>query len=124
MVISKSIHVAANGIISFLWLSSVPVCVCVFVCVCILPHLLFPFMVRNSDPSHEDQVQGKDVPSHQSFSRHHTGSPCQCRRKRYTDWKGRYNALCSPHSLLVSSACISSFFKTNKLLSLFTVDMT
>ena len=38
MIISRSIHVAANGIISFfLWLSSIPLCVraCVRVCVCV-----------------------------------------------------------------------------------------
>ena len=29
MIISWSIQVAANGIISFLWLSSIPLCVCV-----------------------------------------------------------------------------------------------
>ena len=39
LVISKSIHVAANGIISLLWLSSVPVCVCV--CVCVSYHIFF-----------------------------------------------------------------------------------
>ena len=35
MTISRSIHVAANGMISFfLWLSSLPVCVCMCVCAC------------------------------------------------------------------------------------------
>ena len=35
MIISKSIHVAANGIISFfLWLSNIPLLLCVCVCVC------------------------------------------------------------------------------------------
>ena len=37
MVISRSIHVAVNGIISFFWwLNSVPLCVCMFVCVFML----------------------------------------------------------------------------------------
>ena len=41
MKISRSIHVAANGIISFfLSLSNTPLCVCVCV-----PHLLYPFIV-------------------------------------------------------------------------------
>ena len=35
MIISMSIHVAANGIFhSFLWLSNIFMCVCVCVCVC------------------------------------------------------------------------------------------
>ena len=33
---SKSIHIPVNGkILSFLWLSSIPLCVCVCVCVCV-----------------------------------------------------------------------------------------
>ena len=39
MIISRPIHVAANGIISFLWLSNIPLCVCV--CVCCVFILLF-----------------------------------------------------------------------------------
>ena len=35
MIISRSIHVATNGIISFLWFSNIPLCVCVCVCVCV-----------------------------------------------------------------------------------------
>ena len=31
MIISRSIHVATNGIISFLWFSNIPLCVCVCV---------------------------------------------------------------------------------------------
>jgi len=31
MIISSSIHVATNGIISFLWFSNIPLCVCVCV---------------------------------------------------------------------------------------------
>ena len=35
VIISGSIHIAANGIISlFSWLSSIPLCGCVCVCVC------------------------------------------------------------------------------------------
>ena len=37
---SKSIHVAANGRIHFLWLSSVPVCVCVYAHVCVCLHTI------------------------------------------------------------------------------------
>ena len=33
MAISSCIFVAANGNVSFLWLSSIPACVCVCVCV-------------------------------------------------------------------------------------------
>ena len=46
MIISRSTHVAANGIlILFLWLSNFPLgCVCVCVCVRVYtPHLLYPF---------------------------------------------------------------------------------
>ena len=35
MIISKSIHVAANGIISFFFMTNSPLCVCVCVCVCV-----------------------------------------------------------------------------------------
>ena len=36
MIISRFICVAANGIISFfLWLSNIPLCVCIYVCVCV-----------------------------------------------------------------------------------------
>ena len=36
VIISGSVHIAENGIISFFsWLSSIPVCVCVCVCVCV-----------------------------------------------------------------------------------------
>ena len=35
MIISRSIHVALNEIISFSWLSNIPLCVCVCVCVCV-----------------------------------------------------------------------------------------
>ena len=43
MITSRSIHVAANDIISFhfLWLSSIPLCVCVCVCVCVIYHIFF-----------------------------------------------------------------------------------
>ena len=39
MIISRSIHVAANGII-LIWLSDIPLCVCVCVCVyvCVYTH--------------------------------------------------------------------------------------
>ena len=39
MIVSSSIHVASNGIISFLWLSSIPLCVRVCVRVCVCAHL-------------------------------------------------------------------------------------
>ena len=36
MIISRSIHIAANGIFSlFFMASSIPLCVCVCVCVCV-----------------------------------------------------------------------------------------
>ena len=42
MIISRSIHVAANDIISsFLWLSNIPLCVCVCT-----PHLLYLFICQ------------------------------------------------------------------------------
>ena len=42
MIISRSLHIIANGIISYLlWVSNIPVCVCVCVCVCV-PHPLYP----------------------------------------------------------------------------------
>ena len=56
IMLSSSIHVAADGKISFfLWLSSLPVCVCVclcvytYTCVCVcvhvyMLHLLYPFI--------------------------------------------------------------------------------
>ena len=31
MIISKSLHVAANGIISFFLLRSIPLCVCIYI---------------------------------------------------------------------------------------------
>ena len=40
MVISRSIHVVANGVISFLWLSNIPLCVSVCVCVYFFVQLL------------------------------------------------------------------------------------
>ena len=41
---SKSIYVAAEYL-SFLWLSSIPVCTCVCVCVCVCtPHILYLFI--------------------------------------------------------------------------------
>ena len=41
MRISRSIHVAINGIISFfLWLSNIPLCIYVCVCLCIYPIFL------------------------------------------------------------------------------------
>ena len=48
LIISRSIHVVANGIISyFLWLSSIPLCVCVCVCLCVcIPHLLYSFICQ------------------------------------------------------------------------------
>ena len=48
MIISRSIHVASNGIISFfLWLSNISLCVSVCVCVCVcMPHLLYPFICQ------------------------------------------------------------------------------
>ena len=48
MTVSRSIHIAANGIISLvcslLWLSDIPlyICVCVCVCVCVcIQHIFF-----------------------------------------------------------------------------------
>ena len=52
MIISRSIHVAANGVILFLWLSSIPLCICT-------PRLLYPilsffFCFLGSHPWHEE----------------------------------------------------------------------
>ena len=42
MIISRSIHVAANGLFySFVWLRNIPLCVCVYMCI---PHLLYPLI--------------------------------------------------------------------------------
>ena len=41
-----SIHAAADRIVlSFAWLSSIPLCVCVYVCI---SHLLYPFIETSS----------------------------------------------------------------------------
>ena len=53
MIISRSIHVVTNGIISFFRLSNVPLCVCVFIygmCVCI--HCIF--FIHSSVSGHLD----------------------------------------------------------------------
>ena len=60
MIISRSIHVAVNGIISFffLWLSNIPLCVCVCVCVCvniyiyIYTHTYHIFFIHSSVDAH------------------------------------------------------------------------
>ena len=53
MTISRSIHIAENGVISFfLWLSSIPVCVCVCVCACVHAHYLF--FIHSSVDGHFD----------------------------------------------------------------------
>ena len=42
MIMSRSIHVPANSVISFfLWLSCIPLCVCVCMCVCVCIHHIF-----------------------------------------------------------------------------------
>ena len=52
MIISRSIHVAANGMISFfLWASSTPVCVCV--CVCVYTNRIYHiFFIHSSVNGH------------------------------------------------------------------------
>ena len=45
MIISRSIHVAARGIISFfLWLSNIPLYMCMCVYIIYIPCLLYPFL--------------------------------------------------------------------------------
>ena len=46
---SESIHVAANGKISFfVWLSSIPLCVCMCVCVCVCIYTHYIFFIHLS----------------------------------------------------------------------------
>ena len=50
MIISRSIHVAANGLFySFVWLSNIPLCVGVYMCI---PHLFYPFISGHSGCFH------------------------------------------------------------------------
>ena len=43
MTVSRSIHVAANGIISFFLMANIPLCIYMCVCVCIIS---YPFLCR------------------------------------------------------------------------------
>ena len=53
MINSRSSHVAANGIIPFfLWLSSIPLCVCVCVCACTHACAHHVFFIHSSVNGH------------------------------------------------------------------------
>ena len=49
MVVSKSIHVAANDIILLFFMANIPLCVCVCVCVCVyISHLFYPLICQRT----------------------------------------------------------------------------